>query len=109
MKRFCKQLENTDTVVFTVLGHSFLFSANTLTYFPITECAKDLLITSDWENGNIHESVVIKYAQKEIEKTCIKLKEFKDSNVISPIESHKKGKLYYCDYYLKLLFLFHFE
>lgn len=51
MKRFSKQLENTDAVVFTVLGQTFLFSANTLTYFPITECAKDLLLTSDWENN----------------------------------------------------------
>ena len=103
MKRFCKQLENTDVVVFTVLDQSFLFSANTLTYFPITECAKDLLLTSDWESGNFHESLSLKYARKEILKTSEKLKEFKISNVISPIEKHKKGKLYYRDYYLKLV------
>lgn len=69
MKRFCKQLEDTDAVVFTVLDQSFLFSANTLTYFPITECAKDLLLTSGWEERNFHESVTKKYAQKEIDKT----------------------------------------
>lgn len=103
MKRFCKQLEDTDAVVFTVLDQSFLFSANTLTYFPITECAKDLLLTSGWEERNFHESVTKKYAQKEIDKTSIKLKEFKESGVISPIEKHKKGKIYYSDYYLKLV------
>ena len=103
MKRFCKQIENCDAVVFTVLGQSFLFSADTLTYFPITECAKNLLTTSDWENGNIDKIVLKNYSEKEIYKTCEKLKEFKASNVISCIKKHKKGNLYYNDYYLKLV------
>lgn len=103
MKRFSKQLENTDAVVFTVLGQTFLFSANTLTYFPITECAKDLLLTSDWENNFFNKSLLTKYSQKEIEKTIFKLKEFKKNKVISPIEKHQKGDIFYNDYYLKLV------
>lgn len=85
MKRFSKQLDNTDNVVFTVMGQAFLFSANTLTYFPITECAKDLLLTSDWENLSVSDIVKNRYDKNEIEKTCIKLKEFSENDVISPV------------------------
>ena len=103
MKRFCKQLDNLDAVIFTVMGQSFLFSANTLTYFPITECAKDILLTSDFENTEIETVIYKKYSQKEIDLTCKKLKEFKESNVLSEINIHEKGNLYYSDYYLKLV------
>lgn len=103
MKRFCKQLNNLDAVIFTVMGQSFLFSANTLTYFPITECAKDILLTSDFENTEIETVIYQKYSQKEIDLTCKKLKEFKESNVLSEINIHEKGNLYYSDYYLKLV------
>lgn len=102
MKRFYKQLANSDTVVFSVMGQAFLFSANTLTYFPLTECAKDILLSSNWEK-NINETVLKKYSQKEIEKTCLKLNEFKENGVISPITRHEKGEIYYSDYYLKLV------
>lgn len=107
MKRFYKQLKNSDAVVFSVMGQSFLFSANTLTYFPLTECAKDILLSSDWENcgiiENISKSVLKRYGQKEIEKTCSKLAEFKENGVLSPITKHEKGEIYYGDYYLKLV------
>lgn len=103
MKRFCKQLNNLDAVIFTVMGQSFLFSANTLTYFPITECAKDILLTSNFENTEIETVIYKKYSQKEIDLTCKKLKEFKKSNVLSEINIHEKGDLYYSDYYLKLV------
>ena len=103
MKRFCKQLDNSDAVIFTVMGQSFLFSANTLTYFPITECAKDILLTSNFENTEIETVIYKKYSQKEIDLTCKKLKEFKKSNVLSEINIHEKGDLYYSDYYLKLV------
>ncbi len=103
MKRFSKQLDNTDNVVFTVMGQAFLFSANTLTYFPITECAKDLLLTSDWENLSVSDIVKNRYDKNEIEKTCIKLKEFSENDVISPVTTHEKGEIFYNDYYLKLV------
>jgi len=103
MKGYCKQLRNSDTVVFTIMGQSFLFSANTLTYFPITECAKDLLISGNFENQKIPEEIKSKYNQDEIEKTALKLTEFRENNVISPIIHHEKGEIYYNDYYLKLV------
>lgn len=103
MKRFYKQLDNSDAVVFSVMGQSFLFSANTLTYFPLTECAKDILLSSDWENGKICENIVKRFGQKEIDKTCLKLRELKENGVIAPISSHEKGDIYYNDYYLKLV------
>ena len=55
VKRFCKQLEKFDAAVFSVLGQSFLFSANTLTYFPLTECARDLLMAGGHETSLINE------------------------------------------------------
>lgn len=103
MKRFCKQLEGLDCVVFTILENSFLFSANTLTYFPITECAKDILIISDLQNFNISENLLKKYSKKEIVKTYEKLQEFIESNVISVKLKHPKNNLFYSDYYLKLV------
>ena len=71
MKGYCKQLKESDTVVFTIMGQSFLFSANTLTYFPITECAKDLLISGNFENQKIPEKIKSKYNQDEIENGLI--------------------------------------
>lgn len=99
MKRFCSQLNNFDAVVFFVMGQGFLFSANTLTYFPLTECAEDLLLT-----GNAVDSCIYKkYSKVEVERTIEKLKEFEQNGVLSPIVPHKKGNLYYNDYYLKLV------
>ena len=110
MKRFCKQLDNLDLAVFSLMGMNFMFSANTLTYFPITECAKDILLegchVSEDDSQTefcITESIKNKYPQKEIEQTIVKLAEFKTSGVISPVVHHKKGKLYYNDFYLKLV------
>ena len=54
MKRFCRQLENIDAAVFSVMGQSFLFSANTLTYFPLTECAADLLLAEKQDSKSIY-------------------------------------------------------
>ena len=103
MKRFSKQLDNTDNVVFTVMEQSFIFSAKTLTYFPLTECAKDLLLTSDWEKLSASDVVKNRYDKNEIEKTCLKLKEFTENGVISPVTTHEKGEIFYNDYYLKLV------
>lgn len=97
VKRFCKQLEAQDAAVFSVMGQSFLFSANTLTYFPLTDCARDLLLEES------SEEIKRRYSEKEIERTAAKLEEFKQTGVIVPISSHKKGRLYYNDYYLKLV------
>ena len=57
MKRFCTQLENTDAAVFSVFNQPFLFSANTLTYFPITDCAKDLLLAQNLDFETKDESI----------------------------------------------------
>lgn len=103
MKRFCTQLENTDAAVFSVFNQPFLFSANTLTYFPITDCAKDLLLAQNLDFETMDESIKQKYSQKEIEMTLSKLQEFKENKILSPIKAHAKGELYYNDYYLKLV------
>jgi hypothetical protein len=103
MKRLCKQLKKTDAAVFSLFGQSFLFSTNTLTYFPLTECAKDILLSDTWKDDLIEESIRNKYSQKEIEKTCLKLKEFVESKILVPIKAHTKGVIYYNDYYLKLI------
>ena len=103
MKRFCTQLENTDAAVFSVFNQPFLFSANTLTYFPITDCAKDLLLAQNLDFEIMDESIKQKYSQKEIEMTLSKLQEFKENKILSPIKAHPKGELYYNDYYLKLV------
>ncbi len=44
MKRECKIINGGDGAVFSLFGQSFLFSTNTLMYFPITECARELLL-----------------------------------------------------------------
>ena len=98
MKKFCRQLNNSDAAVFSVMNQAFLFSANTLTYFPITECAKDLL--TGFEDLKTLEA---KYSRKEIEKTRLKLNEFELHGIISPVSVHEKGELFYRDYYLKLV------
>lgn len=99
MKRFCRQLENIDATVFSVMGQNFLFSANTLTYFPLTECATELLFVGN----KVTPSIFTKYSKFEIEKTCEKITELEKSEVLSPVVPHKKGRLYYNDYYLKLV------
>ena len=59
MKRFYKAINNGDAMVFTLFGHSFLFSANTLMYFPITECAKEMLLNGELEVGASAVSVKV--------------------------------------------------
>ena len=95
MKNFCIQPEDKDFVVFSVLNQIFLYSANTLSYFPITDCAKDILI----KGINIEE----KYSEKEISLTKEKLKEFSKNGLLSKHKAHEKGEIYYSDYYLKLV------
>lgn len=95
MKNFCIQPEGKDFVVFSVLNQIFLYSANALSYFPITDCAKDILI----KGINLEE----KYSEKEISLTKEKLKEFSKNGVLSKHKAHEKGEIYYNDYYLKLI------
>ena len=56
-----------------------------------------------WKNEEVPEFIKQKYSQKELEKTIGKLEEFKTNKVLVPIKAHKKGDLYYYDYYLKLV------
>lgn len=95
MKRFCVQLKNKDAAIFSVLNQNFLYSANTLTYFPLTDCAKDILLCDSL--------LCKKYSEFEIKATKQKLSEFYKNGIISEIAPHGKGEIYYSDYYLKLV------
>lgn len=101
MKNFCIQLKNKDASVFSVFNQKFLFSASTLTYFPITDCACDLLLMKFSEE--VITDVEKKYSVKEIEKTNIKLEEFFRNGVICERKSFEKGEIYYSDYQIKLI------
>lgn len=95
MKRFCIQLKNKDAAIFSVLNQSFLYSTNTLAYFPLTDCARDILLCDSLLSK--------KYSSYEIQATKEKLKDFYADGVISKISLHEKGEIYYGDYYLKLV------
>lgn len=95
MKRFCIQLKNKDATIFSVLNQTFLYSAKTLTYFPLTDCARDILLCDSL--------LCKKYSEFEIKATEQKLNEFYKNGIISKIASHEKGEIYYGDYYLKLV------
>ena len=103
MKSFCKQLDNFDAAVFSVFNQCFLFSASTLTYFPITECAKDILLSNYFFDKKLPDFVKLKYSENEILLTCKKLEEFKSNKVLAPIQKYDKSSILYTDYFLKLV------
>lgn len=93
-----------DCAVFTLFGQSFLYSANTLTYFPITNCAKDLLLCKSYfENESADNVILRKYSYREIELTISKLKEFKQNQVLALPSFRTPENLLFGDYYLKLV------
>lgn len=49
-----------DCAVFTLFGQSFLYSANTLTYFPITNCARDLLLCKSYFDNECADKTILK-------------------------------------------------
>ena len=65
MKNFCRQVGAKDAVVFSVFGQNFLFSASSLTYFPITDCAAELIL-NDFTDEKFLKSLESKFSQKEI-------------------------------------------
>ena len=70
MKNFCKQIDNFDAAVFSVFNQDFLFSASTVTYFPITKCAKDILLSDYFDLNRVSDSITSKYSSDEISLTC---------------------------------------
>ena len=62
MKNFCKQIDNFDAAVFSVFNQDFLFSASTVTYFPITKCAKDILLSDYFDSNRVSDSITSKYS-----------------------------------------------
>ena len=66
MKNFCKQIDNFDAAVFSVFNQDFLFSASTVTYFPITKCAKDILLSDYFDSNRVSDSIISKYSSDEI-------------------------------------------
>ena len=103
MKNFCKQIDNFDAAVFFVFNQYFLFSASTVTYFPITECAKDILLSDYFISNKISDFIISKYSSDEISLTCKKLDEFKSNNVLSKRRKYDKSSILYTDFFLKLV------
>lgn len=105
-KRFCKQLEGTDAAVFSVMDQAFLFSGNTLTYFPLTDFATDMFLSGDYKSewkDEFIEKYSPKYSEKEIRTTFEKFAEFFKSGVLIPAKLDEKPNLHFKDYYLKLV------
>ena len=103
MKNFCKQIDNFDAAVFSVFNQDFLFSASTVTYFPITKCAKDILLSDYFISNKISDFIISKYSSDEISLTCKKLDEFKSNNVLSKRRKYDKNSILYTDFFLKLV------
>lgn len=103
MKNFCKEIDNFDAAVFSVFRQRFLFSASTLTYFPITECAKDILLSDYFVSNKITDFITSKYTADEISLTCKKLEEFRSNKVLVPVQKYDKSSILYTDYFLKLV------
>lgn len=103
MKNFCKQIDNFDAAVFSVFNQDFLFSASTVTYFPITKCAKDILLSDYFISNKISDFIISKYSSDEISLTCKKLDEFKSNNVLSKRRKYDKSSILYTDFFLKLV------
>lgn len=103
MKNFCKQIDNFDAAVFSVFNQDFLFSASTVTYFPITECAKDILLSDYFISNKISDFIAEKYSSDEISVTCKKLDEFKSNKVLSKRRKYDKSSILYTDFFLKLV------
>ena len=102
MKNFCRQVGAKDAVVFSVFGQNFLFSASSLTYFPITDCAAELIL-NDFTDEKFLKSLESKFSQKEIFLTVNKIREFYDKKIICERKNYSKGEIFYNDYHLKLV------
>lgn len=99
-----KQIDGKDCVVFTLFGQSFLYSANSVTYFPITECARKLFLNSAFKkNGELKKSAENKYSETEVKKTKQKVEEFYKNDIVSPPKEHPFYNLTFGDYTLKLV------
>lgn len=99
-----KQIKEKDCVVFTVFGQSFLYSANSVTYFPITECAKELFMNSSFgKDGKTNKTMKARYSENELKLTRQKVEEFYKNNIVSSIEEHPFYNLKFGEYTLKLV------
>ena len=104
MKGFEIQPEGYDFCVFNMNGQNFLYSAHTLTYFPLTECAKDIVLCDPYLSlGTIPASVENKYQKEELDATVKKLEEFKDNDIFAKISGHDIGDMHFWTFYLKLI------
>lgn len=93
-----------DGAIFSVFGQPFVYSANTLTYFPLTECASNILQDSEYfANGTIGRETSEKYSALELEMTLGKLVEFKKNGILDPLKARTPGDFLFGDFCLKLI------
>lgn len=104
MTNKCICPEPFDCAVFTIMDNTFLYSASSLSYFPLTDCAQDILLDSTYmESGQCPESVVRRYGKNETELTLDKIKEIRDAGIITWRCKFEPTNLQFGDYYLKLI------
>ena len=98
------KIKNTDAIVFDILGQSYLYSASSVSYYPITNCAKDLFLDSNFIKNNVIDNLMFqKYSKKEISITKKKVREFYKFNIIDVIKQRKEENFLFSDYTLKLI------
>lgn len=104
MSNSCTSLDPFDCAVFTILGEHFLYSASAVTYFALTDCARDVLLDKTYLlSRTCSSSVYSTYSMREIELTAKKLEEIRRTGIIVPRAVRTPGDLSYSDYCLKLL------
>lgn len=104
MNSLCTTLEPFDCAVFTIMGNAFLYSASTLSYLPLTDCARDILIDCMYlKTGYCSNFVVEKYRKNEIELTLKKIGEFRSAGIIAPYHKFESTNIQFGDFYLKLI------
>jgi len=97
-------LQPLDCVVFTIMDSTFLYSASTLSYIPLTNCARDILIDRKYlKTGCCSEFVLKKYTKKEMKLTLKKIEEFRSAGIISLRRKFEPTNLRFGDFYLKLI------
>lgn len=98
------KIKNTDAIIFDILGQPYLYSASTVSYYPITKCARELFLDDNFTKHNkITNSLYQRFSKKEILLTKKKVREFYNTEIIKPIEYRLEDNFIFSDYTLKLI------
>ena len=98
------KIKNTDSIIFDIEGQDFLYSASTVSYYPITKCARELFLDDNFIKYNkISNLLYQRFSKKEILLTKKKVREFYNTEIIKPIECRLEDNFIFSDYTLKLI------